>query len=140
LDWILLSKEFSNATRWKNDRLIVLDYKTRGFPLKEDTAAHYQDQLDIYNFLLRKNGYRTEDYGYLLFYLAAGVAAGTLHVIANPNSPAPTIGASGAVAGVLGAYVVMFPGARILTLVPLFVFSLLMMFTQAFNPFLYFQF
>ena len=52
----------------KGDKLIVLDYKTRGFPLKEDTAAHYQDQLDIYNLLLRKNGYSTEDYAYLVFY------------------------------------------------------------------------
>src|SRR3989344_4932853 len=52
-----------------NGKLIVLDYKTRGFALKEDTAHHYQDQLDIYNFLLRKNGYETEDYAYLLFYM-----------------------------------------------------------------------
>lgn len=52
----------------KGDKLVVLDYKTRGFPLKEDTAEHYRDQLDIYNFLLRKNNYKTEDYSYLLFY------------------------------------------------------------------------
>ena len=52
----------------KGKKLIVLDYKTRGFELKEDTADHYQKQLDIYNFLLRKNGYETEDYGFLLFY------------------------------------------------------------------------
>ena len=52
----------------KGKKLIVLDYKTRGYPLKEDTANHYQDQLDIYNLLLRKNGYKTEDYAYLLFY------------------------------------------------------------------------
>jgi len=52
----------------KGKNLIVLDYKTRGYPLKEDTAKHYQDQLDIYTFLLRKNGYETEDYAYLLFY------------------------------------------------------------------------
>ncbi|MFC1786806.1 PD-(D/E)XK nuclease family protein [Halobacteriota archaeon] len=50
------------------DRLIVLDYKTRGYPLKEDTHTYYQDQMDIYNFLLRNNGYQTEDYTYLLFY------------------------------------------------------------------------
>ena len=49
-------------------KLIVLDYKTRGFALKDDTHEHYQDQMDIYNFLLRKNGYDTEDYAYLLFY------------------------------------------------------------------------
>jgi hypothetical protein len=53
----------------KGKKLIVLDYKTRGFALKEDTHHHYQDQLDIYNFLLRKNGYETEDYAYLLFYM-----------------------------------------------------------------------
>jgi len=52
----------------KGSKLIVLDFKTRGFPLHEDTHEHYQDQLDIYNFLLRKNGFETEDYSYLLFY------------------------------------------------------------------------
>ena len=52
----------------KGKKLIVLDYKTRGFPLKNDTAAHYQNQLDIYNFFLRKNGFKTLDYSYLLFY------------------------------------------------------------------------
>ena len=50
-------------------KLIVLDYKTRGFPLKEDTHEHYQNQLDIYNFLLRKNGFNTEDFAFLLFYV-----------------------------------------------------------------------
>ena len=53
----------------KGKKLIVLDYKTRGYPLKEDTAKHYQDQLDIYNFLLKKEGYDTEDYAFLLFYV-----------------------------------------------------------------------
>lgn len=50
-------------------KLVVLDYKTRGFPLKDDTADHYQNQMDIYNFLLRKNGYETEDFAFLLFYI-----------------------------------------------------------------------
>lgn len=53
----------------KNEKLIVLDYKTRGFPLKEDTAEHYQLQLDVYNFLLKQNDYETEDFAYLLFYV-----------------------------------------------------------------------
>ncbi len=53
----------------KGKKLIVLDYKTRGYALKEDTADHYQNQLDLYNFLLRKNGYETEDYSFLLFYV-----------------------------------------------------------------------
>ena len=58
-----------------NKKLIVLDYKTRGYPLKEDTAEHYRLQLDIYNFLLRKNNYKTEDYGFLLFYVPKEVMA-----------------------------------------------------------------
>lgn len=53
----------------KDDKLIVLDYKTRGYALKDDTHEHYQHQLDIYNFLLRKNNFETEDYGFLLFYV-----------------------------------------------------------------------
>ncbi len=52
----------------KEKKLVVLDYKTRGYPLKEDTHEHYITQMDIYNFLLRQNGYDTEDYAYLLFY------------------------------------------------------------------------
>ncbi len=52
----------------KDKTLIVLDYKTRGYELKEDTHLYYQDQLDTYNFLLRRNDYQTEDYAYLLFY------------------------------------------------------------------------
>lgn len=53
----------------KGSKLIVLDFKTRGFPVKDDTASHSQLQLDVYNFLLRKAGYETEDYAYLLFYM-----------------------------------------------------------------------
>ncbi len=63
----LIHRAIDNLLQKKN-KLIVLDYKTRGFPLKEDTHEHYQDQMDIYNFLLRKNGYETEEYTYLLFY------------------------------------------------------------------------
>lgn len=58
-----------------NGKLIVLDYKTRGFPLKDDTAEHYQLQLDVYNFLLRKNGYKVEDFAFLLFYVPKEVMA-----------------------------------------------------------------
>ncbi len=52
----------------KGKKLIVLDYKTRGYPVKDDTKEHYQGQLDIYNLLLRRNCYETEDYAYLLFF------------------------------------------------------------------------
>jgi len=56
---------------------------------------------------------------FLLFYLVCGVAAGLLHWVTNLDSDVPTIGASGAIAGVLGAYFVLFPRARVLTLVPI---------------------
>ena len=59
---------------------------------------------------------------YLFFYLAAGVAGNLAQVWADPASGAPAIGASGAVAGVLGAYFIWYPRARILTLVPIFIF------------------
>jgi RecB family exonuclease len=57
----------------KEGRLIVLDYKTRGYPTKEDTHLHYQHQLNVYAFLLQKNGYQIEDYGFLLFYVPSKV-------------------------------------------------------------------
>ncbi len=57
------------------EKLIVLDYKTRGYSPKEETAGYYQNQLDIYNFLLRKNGYQTEDYAFILFYFPKEVAS-----------------------------------------------------------------
>jgi membrane associated rhomboid family serine protease len=59
---------------------------------------------------------------YLIFYLLCGVAAGLIHLITNWNSKIPTIGASGAIAGVMGAYLLLHPRARILTLIPIFFF------------------
>lgn len=59
---------------------------------------------------------------FLFFYLACGVAAGLAHIYMNPSSLIPTLGASGAIAGVMGAYFVLYPHSRILTLVPLIIF------------------
>jgi membrane associated rhomboid family serine protease len=56
---------------------------------------------------------------FLGFYLLCGLAASLTHALTNPTSTIPTIGASGAVAGVLGAYFLLFPMARVITLVPL---------------------
>ncbi|MCR4399668.1 MAG: rhomboid family intramembrane serine protease [Syntrophomonadaceae bacterium] len=54
---------------------------------------------------------------FLAFYLACGAVAAMAHIFTNPFSSLPTVGASGALAGVMGAYVVLFPGARVLTAV-----------------------
>lgn len=59
---------------------------------------------------------------YLLFYLICGIGSGLAQMIFSWGSNVPAIGASGAISGILGAYIVFFPGSRILTLVPLFVF------------------
>ena len=59
---------------------------------------------------------------YLLFYLIAGVAATAAHIISDPASPIPTVGASGAISGAMGAYLVLYPHARVYTLFFLFIF------------------
>jgi len=59
---------------------------------------------------------------YLIFYLFCGVAAGLIHLFTNWNSNVPTIGASGAISGVMGAYLLLYPRSKILTLVFIFFF------------------
>jgi len=71
-------------------------------------------------------GDNIEDYlghgAYLVFYLFSGFAAAVTHIVLNAGSNLPTVGASGAIAGVMGAYFVLYPKARVLTLVPLIIF------------------
>jgi membrane associated rhomboid family serine protease len=59
---------------------------------------------------------------FLFFYLLCGLAAGLVHWYTNPDSTLPTVGASGAIAGVMGAYYVLFPYARIVVLIPILFF------------------
>ncbi len=59
---------------------------------------------------------------YLVFYVACGLGAAVLHVLLNWGSPIPTVGASGAIAGVMGAYLLLYPRARVSTFLPPFFF------------------
>lgn len=59
---------------------------------------------------------------YLIFYLFCGIAAILLHYWFNKFSSVPTLGASGAIAGVMGAYFIFFPYAKVLTIIPIFIF------------------
>lgn len=61
---------------------------------------------------------------FLAFYLVCGVVAGGAHVYFHPDSTVPTIGASGSIAGVMGAYFVLYPRARVITLIPLLFYPL----------------
>ena len=65
---------------------------------------------------------RLGHFRYALFYVLCGIMATLAHAIANPMSRMPSIGASGAIAGVLGAYLVLFPRAQVTTLIPIFIF------------------
>ena len=65
---------------------------------------------------------RTGHFRFLLFYLFCGILATFSHIILNPISDIPTIGASGAIAGVMGAYFILYPQSRIVTLFFLFIF------------------
>ena len=57
--------------------------------------------------------------GYLIFYLLGGLLASVAHILTNPASTLPTVGASGAIAALLGAYLILYPGSRVRTLIPL---------------------
>jgi membrane associated rhomboid family serine protease len=63
---------------------------------------------------------RLGHFRFLLFYVASGMGGVLLHLVFNAGSTIPTVGASGAIAGVMGAYFLLFPSARVLTLIPLF--------------------
>jgi len=65
---------------------------------------------------------RLGHFKYLIFYFAAGLAAAGAHVLMNAQSQMPSIGASGAIAGVMGAYILLYPFARVQTLIFFFIF------------------
>lgn len=71
-------------------------------------------------------GDNVEDYmgafRFVIFYILTGLIAGFAHFVFNPMSDLPTVGASGAIAGVMGAYFIMVPHSRIITLIPFFPF------------------
>ncbi|OEU81664.1 MAG: rhomboid family intramembrane serine protease [Desulfobacterales bacterium S5133MH4] len=65
---------------------------------------------------------RLGHFRYLIFYLLCGLGSGISHLVLNWHSKIPTIGASGAIAGVMGAYFILYPRAKVLTLLPIFFF------------------
>jgi membrane associated rhomboid family serine protease len=98
-----------------------LGFKMAFYPLFTSMFLHgglmhlLGNMLFLYVF-----GDNVEDYfghlGYLLFYLSCGIGSGFIHVLFNLHSSLPAIGASGAISGVMGAYAVLYPRARVLML------------------------
>lgn len=62
---------------------------------------------------------------FLVFYLLCGLAAAGAHVVLDPGSPVPTVGASGAISGVMGAYLLLYPHVRVKMLVPIVIYPLI---------------
>ncbi len=62
---------------------------------------------------------------FVVFYLACGLAAAAAHVMLDPASPVPTVGASGAISGIMGAYLVLYPHVRVKMLVPIIIYPLI---------------
>ena len=107
--------------------LLPVTPDTAFFPVLTSMFMHASWLHLIFNmWALWIFGDNVEDYlghfWYLLFYFASGFGAAGLHYALNYTSGAPSVGASGAIAGVMGASLVLFPSARVLTLVPLFIF------------------
>lgn len=103
------------------------DLFSRGYPLITSVFLH-GSWLHLFGnmWFLWIFGKNIEDrlghLRFVIFYLACGIAGGLAHIYMNPSSAIPTIGASGAISGILGAYLILYPFARILTAVPIFFF------------------
>jgi len=68
---------------------------------------------------------RLGSFRYFIFYILCGMISGNFHIVFNPSSVTPCIGASGAISGVIGAYLILYPEAKILTLIPFFPFPII---------------
>ena len=115
----------------RTERQVVLDFRNSILPLLTCMFLHGGIGHILGNmWFLYIFGDNVEDrlghVRYLIFYLLAGVISGLAQVAVTPDSAIPTIGASGAISGVLGAYLITYPHARVLSIVPIgFFFPLL---------------
>ncbi len=121
LHGLIPSRFYVLAQRW------AIDQPTLYVPFVSSIFLHAGVMHFLGNMLfLWIFGDNVEDrlghWNYALFYLAGGVAAGLAHVVSNPESTIPTIGASGAISAVMGAYLLLYPRAKIVSIVIVFFF------------------
>ena len=102
---------------WQTDMFEIMILITSMF-IHAGWAHLFSNMIALYIF-----GDNVEDkmgsIRYLIFYILCGILAALIHVVFNPNSNLPTVGASGAISGVLAAYLIFFPNARVITLIPI---------------------
>lgn len=117
----LVPAAFADPVLWESGQYIDLFFPFVSSMFMHGGWLHIIGNL----WMLWIFGDNVEDYlghgRYLLFYLLSGVGAGALHLLTNWGSPVPTVGASGAIAGIMGAYMLLYPRAMVLTYLPVFV-------------------
>jgi membrane associated rhomboid family serine protease len=116
----------AHALGWLNGRVSA---ETAFLPIFTSMFLHSGVAHILGNMLfLWIFGDNVEDYcghvGYLVFYLGCGIGSGLLHILFNLHSALPALGASGAISGVMGAYLLLYPRSQILTLVFIFLIPL----------------
>jgi membrane associated rhomboid family serine protease len=120
-------KYFYSGVRLEDGSVILFSLEEKIIPLFTSMFLHGGWFHLIGNMLyLWIFGDNVEDrmghFRYILFYILCGLAAAGAHIITNPESNIPTIGASGAISGVLGAYLMLYPLARIIVVIPILFF------------------
>lgn len=120
-------KYFYSGIRLEDGSVILFSLEERIIPLFTSMFLHGGWLHLIGNMLyLWIFGDNVEDrmghFRYILFYLLCGLAAAGAHIFTNPESNIPTVGASGAISGVLGAYLMLYPMARIIVIIPILFF------------------
>ncbi|MCX8057619.1 MAG: rhomboid family intramembrane serine protease [Ignavibacteria bacterium] len=120
-------KYFYSGIRLEDGSVILFSLEEKIIPLFTSMFLHGGWLHLISNMLyLWIFGDNVEDrmghFRYILFYILCGLAAAGAHIITNPESDIPTIGASGAIAGVLGGYMLLYPYARVVVVIPILFF------------------
>lgn len=120
-------KYFYSGIRLEDGSVILFSLEEKIIPLFTSMFLHGGWLHLISNMLyLWIFGDNVEDrmghFRFILFYILCGLAAAGAHIITNPESDIPTIGASGAIAGVLGGYLFLYPYARVIVIIPILFF------------------
>lgn len=124
---IIPEKYFYSGIQYEDGTVVLFSMSERIIPLFTSMFLHggwlhlFSNMLYLWIF-----GDNVEDrmghFRYILFYILCGLIAAGAHIITNPDSEIPTIGASGAIAGVLGAYLLLYPFARVIVVIPILFF------------------